>query len=331
MAWLTSDLLADVRRSGMLPDSTPSGVADDDILAHATKEMYSRLVPLVLSVREEFFVQQDVVPLVANQQFYRVNERAIGNKLRDVYLVLPDSSQQRLARLTPEAATEFLANPSGAVYPWAYYMENDSVMVLPTPTASGQASLMLKYLMRPNRLRTDDTNHTPRIKTVYPNIPSAGTTRITHNGGGGFAHTTTPLDIVSTKPGFRTLMISTTPTGSGTYLGDHYVDVPSSALPSDFSTANNGGGADFGDMLSVSELSAVVQLPPELHNLLYQRTLCRVLQSIGDLESLQAAEANAQQMERDAVGMIANRVESTAKKVVGRLLQQPRRRYGYWF
>jgi hypothetical protein len=329
MAWLTSDLLADVRRSGMLPDSTPSGVADDDILAHATKEMYSRLVPLVLSVREEFYVQQDLVALVANQQFYRVNQRAIGNKLRDVYLVLPDSSQQRLARLTPEGATEFLANPSGAVYPWAYYMENDSVMVLPTPTSSGQASLMLKYLMRPARLVTHNDNSTPHVVAVTRDI-TPGVTRITHTGSGAF-NPSQSLDIVHARPGFRTMMIAQTPSASGTSGGFRYIEVSTSSLPSDFSTANNGGGAVVGDMISPAETSGVIQLPPELHNLLYQRTLCRVLQSIGDLESLQAAEANAQQMERDAVGMIANRVESTAKKVVGRLLQQPRRRYGYWF
>ena len=80
----------------------------------------------------------------------------------------------------------------------------------------------------------------------------------------------------------------------------------------------------------VAAEAPVVQLPPELHNLLYQRTLCRVLQSIGDLQALQAAEADAAQMEKDAVGIIANRVEGEAKKVVGRLLSRPRARVGRW-
>lgn len=93
---LTSDLLTDVRRSGMLPDSAPSGVSDADILAAASKEMWSRLVPLVLSVREEFYVQQSTQALVANQQLYRIPPRAIGTKLRDVYLVQSNGSQQRL-------------------------------------------------------------------------------------------------------------------------------------------------------------------------------------------------------------------------------------------
>jgi hypothetical protein len=326
MAWLTSDLLADVRRSGMLPDSTPSGVADDDILAHATKEMYSRLVPLVLSVREEFYVQQYTTALVANQQFYRIPNRSVGTRLRDAYLVLPDNSQQRLARLSPEAASEYLYNPTGAAAPWAFYMENDSVMTVPTPTASGQASLMMKYLIRPNSLVVHSDNHTPHVVAVTDN--GNGTTTITHTGSASFNTTAAgSLDIVSIKPPFRTVMISTTPTAHATGT----ITVATSALPSDFTTANFGGGANKGAVVSAAETSSVVQLPPELHNLLYQRTLCRVLQSIGDLESLQAAEANAAQMERDAVGMISNRVEGVAKKVVGRLATNPRRRYAGWY
>jgi hypothetical protein len=84
-------------------------------------------------------------------------------------------------------------------------------------------------------------------------------------------------------------------------------------------------------VVSAAETSSVVQVPPELQMVLNQRVLCRVLQSIGDLEALSAAEANAAQMERDAVGLIANRTEGEPKKVVGRLLSQPRRRLGYWF
>ena len=44
MAWLSTDLLADVRRSGMLPDSAPSGVSDSDLFAHADKELQARLL-----------------------------------------------------------------------------------------------------------------------------------------------------------------------------------------------------------------------------------------------------------------------------------------------
>lgn len=324
MAWLTSDLLADVRRSGMLPDSAPSGVSDADILAQANKELQTRMLPLVNSVREEFYVQSQVVPLVANQQFYRIPGRSIGNRLRDVQLQLSDGSLQNLARIAPEAVPE-MSSVTPSVTPWGYYLESDSVMLVPTPsTASG--SLVLKYLLRPNWLITHNDNHTPHVIAVTNN--GNGSTTITHTGSGGFNSIAAgSLDIVSFKPPFRTVMISTTPTAHATGT----ITVATSALPSDFTTVNFGGGADKGAVVSAAETSSVVQVPPELQMVLNQRVLCRVLQSIGDLEALQAAEANAAQMERDAVGLLANRTEGEPKKVVGRLLSQPRRRLGYWF
>lgn len=324
MAWLTSDLLADVRRSGMLPDSAPSGVSDADILAHANKELQSRMLPLVNSVREEFYVQSQTVPLVANQQFYRIPGRSIGNRLRDVQLLLNDNSLQNLARIAPEAVPE-MSSVTPAVTPWGYYLESDSVMVVPTPSAAS-ASLVMKYLIRPNWLLVHNDNHTPHVIAVTNN--GNGTTTITHTGSASFNSIAAgSLDIVSIKPPFRTVMISTTPSVYATGT----ITVATSALPSDFTTANFGGGAGVGAVVSAAETSSVVQVPPELQMVLNQRVLCRVLQSIGDLEALQAAEANAAQMERDAVGLLANRTEGEPKKVVGRLLSQPRRRLGYWF
>jgi hypothetical protein len=320
MAWTTTELLADVRRSGMLPDSAPSGVSDADILAHANKELQARLLPLVMAVREEFYVQPYSTALVGNQQGYRVPSRGIGNKLRDVLLQLSDGSLQNLARIAPEAYPEMMTT-APSVYPWAFFLESDSVMLVPTPSTTSAATLVLKYLLRPSWLVPVSASATPTVTTVQANTPSAGLTRINHSATGDDLGGQR-LDVVMGRPGFRTLMVGAVPVSSGA----GYVVVNATDLPSDFSTANSAG-----DYLSAAETTPVVQLPPELHNLLYQRTLCRVLQSIGDLEALQAAEANAAQMEKDAIGIIANRVEGEPKKVVGRLLSRPRARVGRWF
>jgi hypothetical protein len=303
----------------MLPDSAPSGVSDTDILAHANKELQSRLLPLVMSVREEFYVQPYSTQLVASQQGYRIPSRSIGNKLRDVLLQLNDNSLQNLARIAPEAYPETMTT-APAVYPWAFFLESDSVLLAPTPSTTGAATLVLKYLLRPSWLVPVSATATPTVTTVQANTPSAGLTRVNHSASGTDL-SGQRLDIVMARPGFRTLMVGVQPVSGG--VG--YVVVNATDLPTDFSTANNAG-----DYVSAAETTPVVQLPPELHNLLYQRTLCRVLQSIGDLEALQAAEANAAQMERDAVGIINNRVEGEAKKVVGRILSRPRTRVGGW-
>jgi hypothetical protein len=324
MAWLTSDLLADVRRSGMFPDSAPGGVSDADILAQADKELQSRLLPLVLAVREEFYVQQTLQPIVGGQQFYRIPGRSIGNKLRDVLLQMSNNTLTSLPRIAPEQVAELAYQPGQ--YPWGYYLESDSVMLMPSPQSTNGAQLLMKYLLRPGSLVTHNDNHTPHVVAV--STLNSTTTRITHTGSATFnTDAQLPLDIVSIKPPFRTVMISVTPTAYAT----GQIDVPTASLPSDFTTANFGGGAGFGAIISLAETTPVVQLPPELFNLLCQRTLCRLLQAVGDLESLQSAEAQAAAMERGALTLITNRTEGEPKKVMGRLLQYPRRRLGRFF
>ena len=321
MAWLTSDLLADVRRSGMFPDSAPGGVSDADILAQADKELQSRLLPLVLAVREEFYVQQTLQPIVGGQQFYRIPGRSIGNKLRDVLLQMSNNTLTSLPRIAPEQVAELAYQPGQ--YPWGYYLESDSVMLMPAPQSTNGAQLLMKYLIRPNRLVTHNDNQTPHVETVTD--LGGGITRINYTGNHDFGYVR--LDIVSVKPPFRTVMIGIEPVDADAGR----IDVNAADLPSDFNTANFGGGAGQGAVVSLAETSSVVQLPPELFNLLCQRTLCRLLQAVGDLESLQSAEAQAAAMERGALTLITNRTEGEPKKVMGRLLQYPRRRLGRFF
>jgi hypothetical protein len=321
MAWLTSDLLADVRRSGMFPDSAPGGVSDADILAQADKELQSRLLPLVLAVREEFYVQQTLQPIVGGQQFYRIPGRSIGNKLRDVLLQMSNNTLTSLPRIAPEEVAELAYQPGQ--YPWGYYLESDSVMLMPAPQSTNGAQLLMKYLLRPNRLVIHNDNQSPHVETVTD--IGSGLRRIDYTGNHNFSGAR--LDIVSVNPPFRTVMIGVVPVASAA----GHIDVNVSDLPSDFNTANFGGGAPQGATISLAETSPVVQLPPELFNLLCQRTLCRLLQAVGDLESLQSAEAQAAAMERGALTLITNRTEGEPKKVMGRLLQYPRRRLGRFF
>lgn len=312
MAWTTTELLADVSRSAMLPaGGSASGVASSDLLAHADKELQSRLLPLVMAVREEFYVRVQDVPLVASQSAYRIPYRGIANKLREVSL-LNGSAETTLPRIEPEQLAELGIQSGGA--PRAFYLERDSVVLVPAP-ASASGSLRLRYFTRPNRLVASSATTTPTIVSVAANTPSAGTTRITHSASGTSLGTSGLWDIVRKNPGFEHVGIDLTFTGSAAGT----VDVVSSALPSDFTTANNAG-----DFISSAETSPVVQLPPELHNLLYQRTLCRVLASLGDLDVLAVAEKQAADMEAAATTLVAHRTAGNPRKVVGSLMRRRR-------
>lgn len=303
MPYTTTKLLADVRRSGMLPNTATVGTSDTDILAHADKEIQCRIVPLVMSVREEFCVRSKDTALVSGQSAYRIPSRAIGAKLRDVLLAFSDGTTRNLARLSPEEAQNY--SPTSSPYPAGFYLEQNSVVLVPTPNSSGAASLRLKYFVRPNAL----------VATGYTigSIDTALSKVLVTNGSGIFS-TFSTVDIISAKSPFDSLAIDQTPTAANISGADVYLTFAS--LPD---------GLALGDYVADAEQSAVPQVPLEFHNYLYQRTLCRVLQSIGDTEGLAAAERDAEKMREDALTLLANRVEGEPKKVVPSLLYNRRR------
>lgn len=316
MAWTTTELLADVRRSGMLPSTSTTGTADADILAQADKEIAARVVPLVLSVREGFYVRTYNYSLTASQSAYRIPARAIAARLRDVLLVFSDGSTRNLVRFSPERAA--LQSVTAATCPEGFYLEQNNVVVVPPPASTGAATLRLKYFARPNRLVAVGATTTPTVVSVSS---VGGNTRITHSASGTTFSTSSAYDIVKATPGFEHALLGVTPVGSGA----GYIDISTGDTPSDLSTANN-----LGDYLSASETSPVIQVPAELHNYVAQRTLARILQSLGDADGMRAAEDDAERMREDALTLISNRVEGEPKKVVPMLLRRRSRAWGDW-
>lgn len=306
MPYTTTELLADVRRNGMLPATSTTGTADADLLAHADKEMQSRVVPLVLSSREEFYVRSHDVSLTAAVAAYRLPSRAIAGRLRDVQLILSDGTARDLPRIQPEDAPFW--GIGSQPYPMAFYMERDSVVLVPTPSTTAAATLRMKYFGRPGFL----------VATSYA-ISAIDTSlnTVTVTNGAAVYTTSTPVDLVSASSPFDCLAIDQTP--SAAVVAGANVTLTLASLPSALAV---------GDFVALAGYSPVPQIPVEFHNYLAQRTLCRILQAMGDSEALRNAEADAEQMREAAVSMLTNRVEGAQKKVVGSLLF--RRRLGGW-
>lgn len=306
MPYTTTDLLADVRRSGMLPTNTSTGTANADLLAHANKELQGRVVPLVLSTREEFYVRSSSSSLVADRSSYRIPSRAIGGKLRDVELVLSDGTVRNLPRIPPEDAPAF--GSAKATYPSAFYMERDAVVLVPTPSTSAAATLRMKYFGRPGTL----------VATGYTiSAIDSAQNKVTVTNGAGIFSTFSVVDIISASSAFDCLAIDQTPLTA--VISGVDVVLGFSSLPT---------GLALGDYVANATESALPQIPAELHGYLAQRTLCRVLQALGDTEALRAAEADAEQMRKDALLLLSNRVEGEPKKVVGGLLWRRKPNWG---
>lgn len=94
-----------------------------------------------------------------------------------------------------------------------------------------------------------------------------------------------------------------------------------SQLPEDFVV---------GDYICAQYQCIVPQVPTDLHNLLAERTCARILESLGDKEGLQAANAKINNLESKQATILDSRVEGSPLKVLNRsgLLRSSRIRFG---
>lgn len=86
----------------------------------------------------------------------------------------------------------------------------------------------------------------------------------------------------------------------------------------DFDELNVPDDIIVGDYIALSHESIIPNLPPELHNVLAERTCARILSAIGDQQGLAATMQHIQEMEKRQGTLIDNRVENAPQKVLNR-------------
>lgn len=309
MAWMTSDLIADVRRRAMLPNTSTLGTTDADILVHADNVMASRLVPLVQSVNEEFYVQTVDVALVAGQSAYRMPARNSGAKLRDVTL-LRGNVQLNLARIEPERLTEWTSNPTGT--PVGFYLEAGTINLVPAPAGGG--ALRLRYFVRPGALVTSSAQYAPITAVTYG---GANAVVLSVAGASAFVPSAGPtVDVIAARPPFEYLItngpVTSTVTG-GSVDRTITLSGPTSPAP------NFSPNIAVGDYITQVDVSPVIQLPVELHSLLVQRVVCAIMETLNYRERWEMACRVAEEMEEQALRLISPRVDGAPRKMRGLL------------
>lgn len=289
-------LLSSVRRTGMIPDSVVTASQDTDLLAHATEEIQSRLVPLIMSVREEFYVQTKDITIAANSSKYQIPSKAIGGKLRDVLLVV-SGQLVNLVRMEPEELPNLSSTSNGQ--PSAFYMEGAHVVLYPTPNAAG--TLRLKYFARPGSLVTSSGALLSTAVSV-----NTTTQRATFTVTGSAAAS---YDIISASAPYP-LMIS-----DSTHVSfDGTTQVVSFTGEAQFFSQSQAC------YLAAANTSPVCQIPDELTNALIQLTTARYLESIGDKQGAAACEDRARLLEQKALQMLTPRIDGEPRRVTGGVL-----------
>lgn len=284
--YTTTALLASIRRRGMIPNNSEV-FSDADLLALATEELQSFVVPFLLRIREEYLVAVKDVTIVSGTAEYDIPARAIGGKLRDV-LVLLGNDYVPIPRVEPE---QVVTGPSGSV--GAYYLQNNQVVLVPTPSSGG--TLRLKYHRRPSELVAVSA-----CQSITDASAGTGTYILAVSGSA----ISGSVDVVRGTPGFDVLAADA-------------ADLDATAGVVEIATTSFTAMPGDTDYVTPAGQSCVVQLPVELHPLLVQRVVAKVLEAKGDKKAAQAFTV-CDAMLKDAHSLLAPRSEGSPRYLVNR-------------
>lgn len=296
MAYLTSDLVTAVKRRAAVPSSQITFLGTD-FYQLGDEEIRSKLIPLITKNIEEYYVQPYDYAITANQASYAIPTRAIATALRNVQIVQSDDEESRteLERIDPtDLYSTYSGNYRFTVRKNGFYLEGNNVIVYPTPTTT-QNLLRLSYACRPNSLV--DVSACGQVQSI-----NTALNQITLVSVPGTFSTSTPLDFINALPGFSWAAQDQTPTS---IVGN--VLTFASALPATLLV---------GDWICLSGQSCVMQVPVELQPLLTQYVVVRVLAAQGDEQALQAAIAELEKLETNALLLIQPRVQGKPRRVV---------------
>lgn len=315
MAYLVSDFLTLVRQYGMLPSTTANGTADADILRVADEELRTRITPLVVASRQEWWVVVGRTALTANQQVYKIPRRAVGGRLRELQIQRSDGTFRNLKRLELEESYRYNQTSTGE--PEAFWIKGEAVYLWPKPaTTSGH--LRFDFMARPGRLTsTSPTNYAISQITDLPanEVYLYTTTAPVTVGEIGY------VDIVRAGSGFSYLSVDV----YGESVSGPIFQVYSKYdLPDDYTSFIQG------DYCFPSDQCFVVPLPAELHGVFVNFTVAALKRQLGDLQSAQVFEATAQKMAADSLQTFEPRSDGEPRKLRGGLLWRTKSPWWNW-
>lgn len=282
----TSDLLLEsIKTRAMIP-SSQNTFQDSDLLNLANEEMETFIVGTLMRVQEEYLVVTDNLPIVANQTRYRIPYRAIGQKIRDVTLT---------TGLSTVPVPRTIRENKGDDNQYGFYMENNYIVFLSAPVAD---TVNISFFLRTGKI-VDSTkwqqatavDQTLNVLTMTTILPSFTVGAV--------------VDIINSKSGNETILRDAVITA---------VDTLNLTITLDQSCTL----VNTGDYICMAGESAVPQCPEEMHPLLAQRVICRVLESLNDLNGLASASQKLKEMEVNILALIDSRVVGKPLKINNR-------------
>jgi hypothetical protein len=291
------DLIESVKARAAVPISQNT-FQSSHLIRFLNEEIDDTLVPLVLQVKEEFYVSTDEIALVSGQTRYSIPYRAIGSKIRNVYLKTSGGTAFKLSRVQPEDVPDYqYGSFSGDNH--LFYIEGDSIVLVSQGSAIPSGSLMVSYYMKPNDLVASS-----RVCQISSITEGVSQTTIIVDAVPSVITTATPIDFIGDKPNHRVKGHDIAPvsvsSGTATFVIDN------DDIPDDL---------EEGDHIALAGETHLPQVPSDLHVILAQAAACRVYEAQADVEGLKLAKVKLDDMLQRALEVIDTRTEGNPQKI----------------
>lgn len=308
MSWTTDDLVAAVKLKAQAPGQRWQ-FEDPQVLNIAFQETVKRFIPMIRSVREDYFTTFLTIPLLANTASYRMPRRASSVTIKQVLLVQTGANGRGwpITRVTTSEGWRGIGQSSNT--PGAYVIEGSSIRLLGTPSNIADYELRVYYQRRPSRY-----------------VPVASSSVVASVLPGGILVTGTPswyvtgddLDVMSPEPEADLLM----------------QDVDVTLAVSTF-TINDGSSTaqvSVGDYVSKADTTPIVLLPDAFWDALVDATAAECQRSTNDYDAAATIEAGLAAYLPGVIKSITPRAESQPLKAFnhGSQLRQQRGPWSRW-
>lgn len=291
----SSSLITSIKRRGQIPTSQKT-FKDDDFLDLANEEIIVSIVPELLDKHEDYLLRTDEVSVIPSKNRYKIPHRAIGGKLYDLAWKDTSGTIFEMTRIPKSHISDYNTQTTHAT-PRAYYIESNEVFIVSSMGSTG-GSLLFMYYIRPNELVSEN-----RVGTITAIDVNTGI--LTLDIVPSIFSTNLKFDLLQLDTPHKTLgmdLVATSITAS-------YIQFSPGSLPDDL---------QIGDMVAKAQECIIPQIPSEMHTMLAQRVVERVLESIGDQNGATLSKVKNQEYETKLNSLINNRVENSPKKIINR-------------
>lgn len=296
--YTSDDLIRSIKRKTFIPENQNT-FTEEDFLEIATEEMFMGILPRILELHEEYYLDDKDVPLVGGQSDYEIPYRAIGNKIRDVAYLDLESNLFEMTRINVEDISEYQGTFVNTQFR-TFFTKNNEVSLFPTVQDSVTGALRFFYFLSPNSLvpekRAGIITNIDRNTGVITldKIPSNFSTNIL-------------MDFIKQKSPHKIIDYDITP-----------VAISSVNLTVEFAVDDIPDSLTIGDHVMQEGETIIPQIPTELHPLLAQRAAVAILEDLGEDTNLDNARKKLKEMENSVGILIDNRVEGSPTKIVNR-------------